>query len=298
MTVAQVNVCQKKIVKILASESEPVAFDHYHDLTHERLKLLSHKSMDQGLVTLGRFAKQIAALGIKDENINGIATGIFRKVDNSKAYLEKVRQETNISFKVLSSLEEISSAIEITKLTHQKQDFMVWDIGGESMQLGLVSPDGRSDYLVGFDGSQKLRKKLLSKFKSLQDGIVHESDYPRLRKMVDENYTGIKLDSIKNKIPKTVIGLGGVHNRAILETLVNLNMIPKEQKEFSLGEVKNLLHVYLNQSKAEIQGAYAENQTLNLILVSTLMEKLNIQKVIVSSNKPADILLVEGQINP
>ncbi len=294
MTTAEVDLCTKKILKVLSTESEPISFDVLHDLQQERQKLLTRQSMDSGLEVLKKLSDKASSQGISQENRVAIATGIFRKANNSQSFFDKIEAETKLKIKILSSLEEVLAAVEGIKKYQQATEFMVWDIGGESMQIGVIAPTTKPIYAVGLDGSQTIRKKFLPKFKTLAEGLILEKDLPRLEKAILANYAGSKFDEIKNSNPKIIYGIGGVHTRSILEKLQKLQLIPKEQKTFEITDVEKLLKIYLGQSKSEIQGPYAESQTLNLLLVHTLMKKMNIQKITASVVKPADIWLIEN----
>ena len=126
-------------------------------------KLLDAAAMDRTGATLADFAGKIGELGAGI--VNAAATGIWRKGANARVCLERFRDETGLSVRVISGEEEAGFAMDgaLFMLGAAAGPFVFLDIGGSSTELSIcagAAPDQR--WLQSLDlGSVEMTERLV-----------------------------------------------------------------------------------------------------------------------------------------
>lgn len=108
---------------------------------------LGKRPIGRALATLDVFAHFCRASGLREDEIDAVATSAIRDAENSNALLDRARAETGLPIRVLSREQEARygylAAVNSTTLA----DGCVLDLGGGSLQLVQVS--GREDVQAG-----------------------------------------------------------------------------------------------------------------------------------------------------
>lgn len=107
-------------------------------------KRLTPQAMDRALLVLSRFAQSARSLGA--EEIFAVATSATRDAENSRAFIERVWDETGLKLKVISGLEEARLIyLGVSRGHDLKGDNALFiDIGGGSTELILGGGDAFS----------------------------------------------------------------------------------------------------------------------------------------------------------
>jgi len=101
--------------------------------------LLGEEATERALRAMGAFASLCEAYGLKDGEVDAVATSAIRDAGNGQAFLERAYAQTGIAARVLSREQEARygylAAINSTSLS----DGCVLDLGGGSLQLVRVA---------------------------------------------------------------------------------------------------------------------------------------------------------------
>jgi exopolyphosphatase/guanosine-5'-triphosphate,3'-diphosphate pyrophosphatase len=97
---------------------------------------LSAEAIQRGVASLARFARALEELGAPPAV--GVATSAVRDAPNGAAFLRKVEEETGLSLRILSGLEEARYAYLGVASAWELTNALVSDLGGGSLQLGEV----------------------------------------------------------------------------------------------------------------------------------------------------------------
>lgn len=144
LRVAEVNLRNHKIEKILVNESFPVQYQ-------EQLSKSTNNTFDEQVMQTGleaiRKSAQIAAQH-HAEKVVAVATASFRKAANSEAFIDRIFKETGVRVYVIDQELEGKLAFNavLSQGNYDPQKLIVWDIGGGSLQLTALKPP--EDYLI------------------------------------------------------------------------------------------------------------------------------------------------------
>ena len=129
---------------------------------------LSDASIERAMDALGKISKKLKAK--KVGYVRCIATEACRRAENGAAFIQRVRDETGLTFKIIGPEEEARLAlIGCHNLIEPETDrLLVIDIGGGSTELSYV--DGRPAYDGGLKGL--ISKPPLLGWRSLPVGVV------------------------------------------------------------------------------------------------------------------------------
>jgi exopolyphosphatase/pppGpp-phosphohydrolase len=278
-TIAEINICQKKFVKQIFKKSWHIPQDAYLFKDYDGTVSLSHDSKDK---TLAAF-EQIKATQ-KDYNFDDlkvIATGVFREVTNPAPFFERINKIIGQTPRVLTSLEEAQAGHNSFLVAEDPAtlpaNFLLWDIGGNSMQLTLKM-DGKIKYVLGGRGSQFFKQLAINylKKKSTPNPIgINNLDKIRaeFRRASQDNL--VKLPQLPENL--TVFGMGAVHSKSIMDQMNDFNQT--DNKSYTLDDLKALIIDMANLGDAELGGEYAANKVTNALMVEDVMKYLKIKNV-------------------
>lgn len=129
---------------------------------------MSDASIERAMDALRKISKKLKAK--KVGHVRCIATEACRRAENGAAFIQRVREETGLTFKIIGPEEEARLAlIGCHNLIEPETDrVLVIDIGGGSTELSFV--DARPAYEGGLEGL--LKKPPILAWRSLPVGVV------------------------------------------------------------------------------------------------------------------------------
>ena len=284
LKIARVDKCKDKIEKLLLSKDFAVEYK-------DDLKSRNKKSFSKAIIKKGRSAfKEISRIikKYKVQSTQAVATSAFRTSSNS-GVLVRYAKSLDIPVEVISQDEEAILGYKSAKSIAGEKDYLVWDIGGGSMQMSykkdkklliykgkLASVPFRA-YVTKFVQNSKKRSPNPMSSKDVEKSIKYAHDYA-LRDIDKDLQKIIKTEDID------IIGIGGVHSSAILESM-------GKEAEYTYKELESFLEARKSLTDEKIGGKYASTSTSNLALVLGFMKALNIKKVIGEKLNLSDGLL-------
>jgi exopolyphosphatase/guanosine-5'-triphosphate,3'-diphosphate pyrophosphatase len=286
MIVAKIDTCKNKILKILKEQQMPVGYkDH---LAKDKNDELSSFIQDQGIMAL----RKLKSVGRK-YNVtqwSAVATSAFRKAVNAKTYTQRIKKELNINVHILDQRTEalIGLLAVKSKVNEQVDSYVVWDIGGGSMQMVYDSDDNYHIY-EGKLASVTFKNFIIESLQ-LKDINLHRSPNPMGDKIVrsamkmSEYYAKLHVPlALKRSIAtKKVYGIGGVHYYSIRDQL-------GIKDSYTIDKLMKVIKDRMNLTDKEIGGQYYATEISNMALVAGFMKGLNIKEV-----RPLNINLNHG----
>lgn len=289
MKTAKVDQCHRTIIEIIQQKETKVPFAE-----NTRNQILSRDIQNKGLDELHTLKKE--ALTQNPQNFAGVATAAFRQADNTPKYLAEIKEKTGISIKLISQDEEAILGYKAA-LAHSKNlpgNMVVWDIGGNSMQM--IMKDGSQNYRIyrGHMASISFKNQILEKIHRQSAG-GHASPNPIGGKNLAAtlelamNAASDVPDEIKKSIRQagtTIIGIGGVHNQSIRKQVEN-------HAAYGRDDLLKVLRDKLELTDTQIGGHYADTDISNLIMVLGFMKKLDIEEVHLMDVNLTDGILID-----
>lgn len=296
MKVAQVDVCKKKILKVFLKKQIPVAYKE-NLVSSKKGKIFNSFIQKKGFKVLKRLAKQ--AKKFKPHKWVGVGTSAFRKANNAKAFLKKVKKDIKLDIKIITQKEEgeigfFAAKTLLSKLSPLKiknKKIVVWDIGGGSMQM--ISPEKRKisnfflkkwTFYKGTLASVSFKKHII---KNIQKKPYKKSPNP-MSNWVAKKAERYVINHAKKTIPKgfkkifkekfILLGIGGVHYHSIFKQ-IKKSVKRKKTRYYTKYQLQKTLNRRKNLSNKKIGGRYASTDISNLILVLGFMKSLKINKI-------------------
>ena len=272
---------------VLFQENVKVAFSE-----NIRDHRLSDDIQNKGLEQLAKLKSEAKLRGA--QKFAGVATAVFRSAENTSQYLDRIKSETGIAIRLISQDEEAILGYQAAKASDQVGPVVVWDIGGNSMQM--IMQDHAKRYVIyrGNTASVSFKKMILEKIlhqpaglsvspnpiggKNLAAAIAMALDAAR---DVPEEITMLMAQN-----QTKVIGIGGVHNQSIKNQM-------KVKDHYTRDHLMQTLLSRIELTDAQIGGPYADTDVSNLILVLGYMQKLKIDQVYLKDVNLTDGVLMD-----
>lgn len=283
IAVAEVDTCQHQIRKMLYQQQLPVSYNDA--LMHAADNRLPDSIIRQGLGALKQEIKQ--ASRFHPISIKGVATAVFRNAENGQQVIQLFNQQSSAHIRIISQQQEAllgfaSARAALNQSGVQKDNILVWDIGGGSMQMTTWDEKNGHPHPVIYQG------KLASV--TLKDYIVSLLKHQPLRPDSSPNpigndaanalkfvefYASNDVDaSLKRLIPhRKIIGIGGVHDYSIRQQFGN------KPDSYTLTQLSTLAGQQVMKRDNELHGDYRATDVSNLLLVEGYMRALNIPEV-------------------
>ena len=291
--IAEVNFCTQKISKEIIRKDWTVEQDKTVLKEPDGSTAISDTAKDATLEVV-KSVKIIMKQHSVDIPPVIVATGIFREVKGTKPLFEKIQEILANGPRVISAIEEARLGVNSLIATEMTlpDDFLVWDIGGNSMQI-TIKHKGEKKYFLGGKGSQffKQTAKDMLRRQNTPNPIL-DVNLAKLNKVFknSHNYYVKQIPALPSNV--VVYGIGALHSKSILNRINEHN--ENRNKFYTLDELKGLIKSTVNLTDEQIGGAYASNQVTNQIFVANMMEQLMIQKVNVRELDLTAGLLVFG----
>ena len=282
--VAQVDVCNKKLVKVLLQESKPALYND--DFEKSADGNISPEMEAKGLAIL----TELIALSkvYKPKKFSGVATSVFRKAKNGKLMIGRFAKKIKIPLKIISQDEEArlgyDSAISILGaealgLLGEKRQVIVWDIGGGSMQMITRDNDKKFSMYLGNLASNNFKNIVIEVF---QQRPIETTASPNPIGLSRPNVIALARVYARLHVPpeffnkgheKVYIGVGGVHNQSIK------NQLQLKGTSYSLRDLGDLAIQQAQKSDKDLSGDYRATDVSNLLLVQGFMEAMGVRDV-------------------
>jgi exopolyphosphatase/guanosine-5'-triphosphate,3'-diphosphate pyrophosphatase len=224
------------------------------------------------------------ATSYETEELIVVATEAVRKASNQKAFLERVKNELNISIRVLRGEEEAYynyvGAINTLDLT----DALIMDIGGASTELILVHNRKLKECISLPFGAINLTGKF---------GLINTLDKEtedKLIEFLESSYSKIDWLAEVNDLP--LIGIGGT-----MRSICNIN---KKEKNYPLDithnyflesdeiiQIYNIVKAKDSEKRKKIKGLSKDRADIFLgaaAAIKTLVKFCNINNIYISGS--------------
>ena len=290
MKVAKVNTCLGKILKIYLEESGPIGYNE--DLKKSSNNTFSNTIIDKGVQYLKML--KVKASKFNPDSYVGVATSAFRKSSNANIAIEKIN-DIGIDSRVVSQEDEalIGFYAALSKYNIKKDELVVWDIGGGSMQITAFNK-GKMIIYKGKLASVGFKNDVISKVLK-QDSKIISTPNPigvknsaKVLSMAKDHALKTVSNSIVKALAnsKKIVGIGGV-----LYYSIN-GQVKGVDKEFTSDLVKSTFIKRTILKDKDIGGKYASTDVTNLALVAGFMEALKMKSVKVDSINLSDGVLI------
>ncbi|HCJ56874.1 MAG TPA: Ppx/GppA family phosphatase [Clostridiaceae bacterium] len=174
------------------------------DMGHS--SLLTEKAMQKNIEAIKYFMKKAEDFGA--ERITIAATSAIRDAGNREDFLEKVKNETGLTIKVLDGEEE--AAIGMFGASYglgKSENLLVIDVGGGSTEL-VLSEGENILYSASINaGAVRMTEKFI------KTNPIHQSDINALEKNLDLLFRDA-LSFLKNKKIGRIVAIGGTATTA------------------------------------------------------------------------------------
>lgn len=279
LRVALVNLKTHKIDKILVNESFPVQYQE--QLSKSANGAFDAQVMQTGLEAIKK-SEQIAEK-YHPQKIIAVATASFRKAANSQSFIDKIYQETGVRVYVID--QELEGKLAFNAVLAQGHynpyNLIVWDIGGGSLQLTALDPQGRFNIYRGEVASIQFKNSVIQDIQHKDPNQVTTpnplSPNEIQQAVVKAREVAQSVDSLfKDRIhqPDTqVVGVGNIFAYTIYPVVGKKS--PYTQQDLYRATMN-----MANQDDQQLGGGdYANVQATNAILVLGYMQALNIHQM-------------------
>lgn len=250
---------------------------------------LSEQSMDYAIETIRLFISFCNVRRV--DHIIAVATAAARRANNRKIFIERIKRETKLVFKVLSEEEEAYYGYLGTVNTMPQTTGLMADLGGGALKLVSFV-----DRMKEMTGNLPFGSVTLTNNFNIQDKPDPEN-LVKLEKYLTESYKTVPW--IQGTHP--IIGVGGTF-RSLARVVRKLNgYVPDITDAFSinLDEVQMAYKQLSNMSLEErlhvpgLEQARADIIVAGVAAIKCLLESSNRKEVIVSTTSIRDGLLYE-----
>ena len=213
-----------------------------------------------------------------------VATSVVREAGNKDDFLKQIRGQTGFQFKVLSGQEEALYSYVGALKSICKPTTLFFDLGGGSLELVYTE-----NYSIKMARSYPIGALRMSRMFGEKDGIFSKRNYGKMGQYIfdvlpDKNELNMNLDTM-------LVGVGGT-----LRAMARFNQetdgygLDKiHQYEIDYPSISTIArNVYkmdadrLAENKA-IGADRADTITAGAAIIDVLMEKLDFEKVVISS---------------
>jgi exopolyphosphatase/guanosine-5'-triphosphate,3'-diphosphate pyrophosphatase len=291
--VAEIDRCQGRLLAMLYTDHAPV---FYRDDVNSPTPAFTPATMDKGLEVLASFAERAAAYSPAESA--AVATSAFRRADNGHKMRARIERELGIPVRIISQLQEarIGFVGTVLRAGVDPRRAVVWDVGGRSMQISSLQPNGRMQIYQGALASGQMRDYLIRTVKG-QPATVRtpnplSQDQATEGRAYAESYASRKVpEGLRDKLSskKTVVlGIGA---------LKYYGDRPAEEKGAACtpDNLAEAIASLLDKSDEEIGGDYASTAVSDRLLLSGFMRALTIERVTLVDVELSDGLLFESE---
>lgn len=298
--VAEVNICEQKIIKILFEDRLPLSFNEALEKSPDQT--IPQATLDEAIPQMNDLVNKMQEL--KPTQIKAVATSVFRVAKNGKQAAKKISEAIKVPITVITQDQEAElgflSALAASKTSFTRQTInkvIVWDIGGGSMQM-YADHNGKKEIYKGNLASVTFKNEVL-KVLQFKDPKTTTSPNPiatnreaAIQLAKNHAYQNVPKYFKENAPTATWLGVGGVLSASIQ------NQTSKEKSEFTQEELNQTLIERSKLSDAQLKGDYKSTDITNMALVLGYMKALKIEKVETVKASLGEGLLLKDFMSP
>jgi exopolyphosphatase/guanosine-5'-triphosphate,3'-diphosphate pyrophosphatase len=301
-----VNVCEKKIEKVIHQDGIPVPYQESLDASSNNH--IDEQTAEKGKQAIKTLLERCKAKAPIDEAY-GIATAAFRQAKNGHALLKRIKDELNVSVAIINQEGEALLgllSVERSQTPNTKKPPVVWDIGGGSQQIITRDANTSLVMLTGSVATETFKKMLIEELHKKDSSQVTTANpignaiNVQLAFEIAHDILAFParhattLFSHLDKKPHVVVGIGAVHDTVIKTIRNGTNSYTKKELMSAIEKYAPLNDGQLMEIAHDTHPKFAGNILSNLILVHAMMDAFNINKVDVQPINASDVLLVDG----
>jgi len=286
LRVAEVDLNQKKVIKVLVDEQRAVSYQQA--LSEGGDVRFNEAVMKRGIEAIEELKK--IALENRAQIVIGIATAAFRKAQNGDEFVRKIKEHTDVTVFIVDQAIEGELgflAVEATKPVDENT-MVVWDIGGGSLQLTMMVDEKMKIYR-GHEASvpfrnyviQNIQGRDIKNYTSPNPMTVDEMDEAEKHaRMLAKNVDRLFKERLKENDTQ-VYGIGSIFSRGIEPLIV--------KNPFTAKDIRDAIVPLAGRTDEELGGGeFVDVLITNSLLVMGFMEELEIPDVEVVDVNIAD----------
>lgn len=291
--VAEIDRCEGRILKVLFADNAPV---FYRDDVNSSVPAFSEATMKKGLGVLRAFAAEAAKHD--PEESSAVATSAFRRADNGHEMVVRIERELGLAVKIITQAQEarIGFVGAVMRSGADPKRAVVWDVGGRSMQISTLRPDGKMSIYQGRLASGQMRDYVIREVK--QQPPTVETPNPLSPQEVvaarayAESYAVEQVPAdLRAKIAAddaVVVGIGALKYYGDKPAQTRGAVCTRSGLQHQIDEL-------VGKSDDEIGGAYASTAVSDRVLIAGFMNALSIENVQLVDTDLSDGLLFESE---
>jgi len=269
LVLAKVDRCKNIILEILLEDAVKISIKENVDLNSNKI---SDEMMLEGLSKLKSLKDKLSSFSVKD--YKGVATEVYRRALNGQNYLDKINRELGLNVELIDqSKETILGKKAVRDIAKIKNNAIVWDIGGGSMQISQLTSDPTISEYGGRLASVSFKEKILGEVKKNKS---LKSPNPMTTAEIEASILlakNLATEELKNYRPllmssPKIIGIGGLH-----KGLMNKVKTSYITTDLLKGYIEKLAGL----SDSDFGGDYASSEISNAVLVYGFMQAANWQ---------------------
>jgi exopolyphosphatase / guanosine-5'-triphosphate,3'-diphosphate pyrophosphatase len=288
LKVADVDRCKQTVIAVLLAAEEAV---FYRDDITGNDPSFGDGTMARGVEVLRGF--QARAGSLAPAMWAGVATAAFRKAKNGPELVARIEKELGIRVAVISQEQEARlgflGAVQAAGVDPAQA--VVWDIGGGSMQITSLQPDGHLLIYRGELASGQMRDHLMFDLQGRDKDArtpnpVSAADADAARAFAEGYASRDVPDDVKKRLAAAaVVGIGALKYYPDATDLRRSTRAGLEQS------IRGLV----GKTDADIGGDYAATQVSDRLLIVGFMRALGIEVLKLADVDLTDGLLVESE---
>ncbi len=220
-----------------------------------------------------------------------IATSAFRTSKNGKEIAQQYAQTLQFKVNIIPQEDEAKYGfIAGSSIAKDPKKALVWDIGGGSQQLSFYDKGVLKTILLEKMGSVDI-KNLVMQSVLKKDPTVEKTPnpigYENYKQAQEALQKYLEKDDSKNVARhRQVIGIGGVHQSSIPKAVDKKDAYTLENIHWGVGH-------WINEDDAAINDKYADTFVTNLLLVESMMDQIDADKVTISMFNISDGFMLD-----
>ncbi len=289
--VAEIDVCTHTLLSVLDSDEAPVFYGD--DVSRGDSPVFEEETMRRGVDVLRRFKARAASH--QPGAYAAVATAAFRRAKNASDFVQRIRRELGIPITLISQAQEARLGFlgAVLSAGVDPERAVVWDVGGRSMQLTMLGPDGNLVIYKGELASGQMRDHIASFIQKRQAGSPNPVSHDDLHAAIAfamEYATEHVPDALVDKLDRddtVVVGIGALKYYGDKPAGERGAICTATLLETKVSEM-------LDKTDAQIGGDYAATQVSDRALLIGFMWALGVDVVQLADIDLTDGLLVES----
>lgn len=268
--IASVDTCKQKIVKELFEKSYSIKFKESIDKNQGSI---GNKQVQEANKAFIEIKNLLAKFDIED--VKGVATSAFRKAKNGEKIISGFINQHKLNLKIITQSEEaLYGVLAAKQYVDSNTSYLVWDIGGGSMQITL-NDNGNITQYFGNLASVPFKKVVLKIKESKKDSPNPIGQ--RFSVLAEDHAVKYSLKNLPKpllNLPRQtkVLGIGGVHYYSVKGQT-------KTKDFYTINDLQKAIGSNILKNDDQIGGDYASTDVSNLILVKGFMTGMKLEKV-------------------